>query len=65
MGWDELRFLTPARPGDRLTAESEAISKRISRTDPSCGIVRYAIRLLNQNEEPVLTYKVSVLVEKK
>ena len=65
MGWDELRFLKPALPGDRLIAESEVISKRISKSDPNYGIVRYAVQLLNQNDEPVLTYKVSVLVGKR
>ena len=63
MGWDELRFLTPGRPGDCLVVESEVISKRLSESDPRYGIVTYAVRLLNQNNDPVLTYRVTVMVK--
>ncbi len=65
LGWDELRFSTPGRPGDLLVVETEAISKRLSRSNPQYGIVKYAVRLLNQNDDPVLTYSVTVMVETK
>jgi len=41
------------------------ISKRESKSDPNAGVVRYAARLLNQHNEPVLTYEGTVLVEKR
>jgi len=65
LGWDEVRFTTPARPGDRLVLEREPISKRESRSNTGAGIVCYANRLLNQQGEIVLTYKVTALVEKR
>ena len=57
LGWDEIRFLAPGRPRDVLVAETQAISKRESHSDPRVGIIRYIIRLLNQRDEPVITLK--------
>jgi acyl dehydratase len=65
LGFDELRFLVPARPGDILVVESEAISKRESKSQPNVGIVAYVNRLLNQRGEPVFTMKGTVFVEKR
>ena len=62
---DKLRFLNPARPGDILILESEAISKRESKSRPNVGIVAFAYRLLNQRGELVLTYESTALVEKR
>jgi len=65
LGYDELRFAAPVRPGDRLHAESEVVSKRESKSDPTAGIVRYETKLLNQNGEVVLMYKAASLVAKR
>lgn len=54
-GWDKVRFLTPARPGDVLVSETEAIRKRRSESRSDIGIVIFFDRLLNQHDEPVLT----------
>jgi len=65
MGLDKIGFLTPARPGDILVFENELISKRESKSDSNAGIVHFAAKLLNQLDEPVLTYEVTALVEKR
>jgi len=65
LGWDKVRFLSPARPGDVLTLEIETTSKRESKSDPNAGIVHFAGRLLNQHGEPVLAQKGSALVAKR
>ncbi|MFC1944461.1 MaoC/PaaZ C-terminal domain-containing protein [Chloroflexota bacterium] len=65
LGSDESRNVAPARPGDILVMEIEAISKRKSKSDPNAGVVRYITRLLNQREEPLIIGKFSVLVEKR
>jgi acyl dehydratase len=62
---DRLRFLTPARPGDVLILESEAISKRESKSRSNVGIVSFAQSLLNQRGELVLKYESTALVEKR
>jgi len=65
LGWDEVRFVSPGRPGDRLIFEREVISKRDSKSRAGAGIVGYANRLINQREDLVVSYKTSALVEKR
>jgi len=64
-GWDKVRFVTSARPGDVLVLEIEAIWKRRSKSRPDTGIVIFSHRLLNQHDEPVLTRKGISLVTKR
>lgn len=54
-GIDELRWVRPLRPGDRVTLICETTSVRASRSKPDRGVVTTDVTLLNQNEEPVLT----------
>lgn len=54
-GIDELRWLKPVYPGDRLRAESELLEKRISRSRPELGIYKSRITVLNQDGDAVLT----------
>jgi acyl dehydratase len=65
LGLDEVRFLTPGRPGDRFILEIEAISKRESGSRPDSGIVTHSFRLLNQHDEAVLTYKGTGMIRKR
>ena len=65
MGFDKFRFKNPARPGDVLAMEIEAISKRESQSDPNTGVVCISFRLLNQLNHPVLTGEVVGLVGKR
>ena len=64
MGFDELRYLSPVRADDRLTLSLECIEKRVSRSNPDRGIVKYRVTLTNQHGEPVLSYVVIVLLAK-
>lgn len=63
MGWDELRFKTPAFAGDKLYVENTAINKRRSNSKPTTGIVEYQLRLLKGNGVEVLTYRVTCLMQ--
>ena len=65
MGYDELRYLGPVRPDDRLTLSMECTDKRVSRSKPDRGIVKYKVTLTNQDEEPVLSYTDIVLLAKR
>jgi acyl dehydratase len=38
-GWDELRWPAPVRPGDVLSARTEIVERRFSKTRPDRGIV--------------------------
>jgi acyl dehydratase len=65
LGFDKVRFVSPARPDDVLVLETEAITKRESKSNPNVGIVCYACRLLNQRDEPLVTGEPTGLVEKR
>ncbi|MGW0083069.1 MaoC family dehydratase [Streptomyces sp. NPDC003393] len=53
-GVDELRWLKPVHPGDRLRLRLHTLDTRLSRSDPRRGIVRTLAELLDQGGEPVL-----------
>ncbi len=61
----ELRFPNPARPGDRLTLNTECVDKRESRSKADRGIVVYEHRLTNQDGVVVLEMKSTILVAKR
>lgn len=65
LGVDEMRMPAPVRPGDRLHCESFVESKRESKSKPDMGIITTVTRLVNQNDEVVLSYKSSGLILKK
>jgi acyl dehydratase len=65
LGLDEVRFVAPVLPDDILFLEFETISKRSSKSRPEGGIVTNAFTLLNQRNDPVLTYRAAGLVEKR
>jgi len=53
-GIDELRWLAPVRPGDRLRLRLTVLDTRRSRSDPRRGIVRTLAEMFNQDDVPVL-----------
>jgi acyl dehydratase len=54
-GLDELRWLTPVRPGDTLRVVAKVVDIRRSTSKPDRGVVRLAYTTLNQRDEPVMT----------
>lgn len=54
-GIDELRWVRPLRPGDRLTLLCETTGVRPSRTKPDRGVLTTDVTLVNQDGDPVLT----------
>ena len=54
-GIDELRWLRPVRPGDRLVLRTTVVESRRSRTKPDRGLVRTRIELTGDGGEAVLT----------
>lgn len=61
-GVDELRWLKPVRPGDRLRLRLRVLDTRLSRSDPRRGVVRTFAELVDQVGEPVLTVTVVSLL---
>ena len=65
IGYDELRYLRPVRPGDDLTLSVTCLDKRESRTKPDRGVVTLNVVLANQNGEAVLSYRDMVMMAKR
>ncbi len=60
-GIDEVRWLAPVRPGDRLTLRVRVLESRASRSRPDMGLVRFAYALINQAGTEVLTVSNSMM----
>ena len=54
-GLDELRWLKPVRPGDRLSLRVTVIEIIPSRSKPDRGILRSLVEVLNQDREVVMS----------
>jgi acyl dehydratase len=59
---DDLRWTRPVLPGDTLHTIARVIEARPSVSKPDRGIVRAAFRVLNQQDEDVLTFATTVFV---
>jgi acyl dehydratase len=53
-GVDELRWLRPVRPGDRLTLRTTVEDARLSRSKPDRGMVRTRLEMVGRDGEVVL-----------
>ena len=65
LGWDEVRFPKPVFHGDTLHIQSEVLELRDSKSRPENGIVIFAHRAFNQNDELVAYCKRSALMQRK
>ena len=54
-GVDELRWLRPVYPGDRLRVETEVIEVTPSRSRADIGSVRVRMSVFNQYDDKVMT----------
>lgn len=58
-GVDELRWTRPVYPGDVLSVETEILSKSAPRSKPEIGFVNFRMTVFNQDDEVVMTMKVT------
>lgn len=56
-GLDELRWLRPVRPGDRLSLRATIENARLSRSKSGQGVVTGFVEVLNQDGEVVMSLK--------
>ncbi len=54
-GIDELRWILPVRPGDKLTLKTTVREARRSRSKPDRGLIRTHVELVNQRGDVVLS----------
>jgi acyl dehydratase len=64
-GIDELNWLRPVRPGDRLRVRRTTVNARPSASRPALGIVDFAFELVNQKGEVAMTQKNVILFKRR
>ena len=64
-GIDELRWLKPVYPGDRLTMRGTILDKTPSRSKPDLGSFRTQTRVTNQDGVDVLRFTSIVLIRRR
>jgi oxepin-CoA hydrolase/3-oxo-5,6-dehydrosuberyl-CoA semialdehyde dehydrogenase len=60
-GIDELRFVKPVKPGDRIKVRLTCSAKSL-RADKGWGEVAWDTEITNQNQETVASYQVLTMV---
>jgi acyl dehydratase len=65
LGFDDLRWRQPVRPGDVLSVETRVTEKVESRSRRDVGVVKIESRVLNQREEAVMTLTSLVLYRRR
>ncbi len=65
LGFQELQWHAPARPGDRLHLRSRVLNKRLSGSRPDCGIIESRSEVLNQDDQLVFAYTSAALIRRK
>lgn len=65
VGVDNLRYLAPVRPGDRLTARAEVLETRPSGSHPERGYLVLRVTTARQDGTLVLTQEWTVLVRRR
>jgi acyl dehydratase len=65
VGFDQLSWLKPVRPGDELRVTSEVLEVRPSKSRSDRGTIRVRNTTLNQNDEAVQTFTANLLVPRR
>jgi acyl dehydratase len=58
-GVEEVRWLAPIRPGERIKARATVLETRPSRSRPDVGFVKFHFELIGGSEQPVMSLIVS------
>lgn len=65
IGFDDLKWLKPVRPGDVLSVENVVVEKIESRSRRDIGVVKIAGRVLSQTGEAVMSLTSLVLYRRR
>jgi len=65
VGFDELSWQRPVRPGDELHAKSEILDVRPSKSRPDRGLIRVRTTTYNQHDEPVQVFTGNLIVPRR
>ena len=64
LGWESIKLPKPVFIGDTIYAESEILEKRESKSRPDTGIVSFATRAYNQNNDLIMSYTRTILAKR-
>jgi len=65
LGFEELRWPRPVRPGDELSLQTEVLEVRPSQSRPQQGLIKIRVTTLNQAGEAVLIQVGTLLVRRR
>jgi acyl dehydratase len=65
LGFDNMRWPIPVRPGDELRIESEVMEVRASKSRPDRGLMKVRTRTFNQNNEIVQELTANLMVPRR
>jgi acyl dehydratase len=65
VGFDELSWPRPVRPGDELHVRSEVLEVRPSKSRPDRGLIRVRNTTFNQNNKPVMAFIANLIVPRR
>ena len=65
LGYDEVRFHEPVRPGDTLSLVLEWLNRRESKSKADRGIVTVLLSLINQTGRTVMSHLDTILVRRR
>jgi acyl dehydratase len=61
LGAEDLRWPQPTRPGDTLRLVITVLEKRLSKSKPGFGVIKYKAQTLNQRNEVAMEMTTAVL----
>ena len=64
-GIEEVNWLKPVHPGDRLSVRRKILEARLSASRPHLGVVRFEFEVLNQHRDVVMTQKNVLLFKRR
>ena len=64
-GIETLRWTKPVKPGDRLTARTEVLDVRASKSRPEIGLVRFRFTVDNQHGDTVMTMQCPIIFRRR
>lgn len=65
VGFDDLKWPRPVRPGDELRVRSEVLDVLPSKSRPDRGLIKVQNTTLNQNDEAVQIFTAKLLVPRR
>jgi acyl dehydratase len=64
-GIDELNWLKPVRPGDRLSLRRSVLGKKESQSRPDLGIILNLTEVVDQNGDVVMSYRNPIMLRRR